>query len=231
MEKCLSVVMPVYNEAGTIRHMAEAVLKQPCVKELIIVDDGSSDNTRSVADDLAVSDSRVQALHHDRNCGKGAALRTGFSVVQGPYVIIQDADLEYDPTEYSRLLALVLRDKADVVYGSRFAGSGAHRVLYFWHSIGNGLITLVSNMFTNVNLSDVETCYKLFRKEVLDQIVIEEDRFGFEVEVTAKVARLRARMYEVGISYYGRTYDEGKKIGWRDGVRAILCILKYNLLR
>ncbi len=229
MESCLSVVMPVYNEAGTVRRMAEAVLKQSCVKELIVVNDGSSDDTHSAVEELAAAEPRVHALHHDRNRGKGAALRTGFAAAQGPYVIVQDADLEYDPSEYPRLLAPVLNDKADAVYGSRFAGSGAHRVLYFWHSIGNGLITVVSNMFTNVNLTDVETCYKLFRKELLDQIVIEEDRFGFEVEITAKTARLRARMYEVGISYYGRTYDEGKKIGWRDGLQALWCILKYNL--
>lgn len=228
MEACLSVVMPVYNEAATVGRMAGAVLNQPCVKELILVNDGSTDGTRTVLEQLAAAEPRARALHHDLNCGKGAALRTGFAAAQGPYVIVQDADLEYDPAEYPRLLAPVLQDKADVVYGSRFAGSGAHRVLYFWHSVGNGLITLVSNMFTNVNLSDVETCYKLFRKELLDRITIEEDRFGFEVEITAKVARLRARMYEVGISYYGRTYDEGKKIGWRDGVRAIWCILKYN---
>lgn len=231
MESCLSVVMPVYNEAQTIRKMAELVLRRPCVKELIIVDDASADGTREMIKQLAADEPRVRVFTHEKNQGKGAALRTGFAAAQGPYVIVQDADLEYDPAEYPRLLAPVLQDKADIVYGSRFAGSSAHRVLYFWHSAGNRLITLLSNMLSNVNLTDVETCYKLFRKSVLDQIVIEEDRFGFEVEITAKVARLKARMYEVGISYYGRTYDEGKKIGWRDGVRAIWCILKYNLRR
>lgn len=231
MDACLSVVMPVYNEAQTVRKMAGLVLQRPCVKELVIVDDGSADGTRAELEKLAVEAPCIKLLFHPENRGKGAALRTGFAAAQGPYVIVQDADLEYDPAEYPRLLAPALQDKADVVYGSRFAGSGAHRVLYFWHSAGNGFITLFSNMLSNVNLTDVETCYKLFRKSILDQIRIEEDRFGFEVEITAKVARLRARMYEVGISYYGRTYDEGKKIGWRDGVRAVWCILKYNFRR
>lgn len=231
MEACLSVVMPVYNEVRTVRKMAELVLQRPCVKELVIVDDGSCDGTRDMLTQLAEKEPRVRIILHQQNRGKGAALRTGFAAARGPYVIVQDADLEYDPAEYPRLLAPVLQDKADVVYGSRFAGSSAHRVLYFWHSAGNRFITLLSNMFSNVNLTDVETCYKLFRKSVLDQITIEEDRFGFEVEITAKVSRRKARMYEVGISYYGRTYDEGKKIGWRDGVRAVWCILKYNLCR
>jgi glycosyltransferase involved in cell wall biosynthesis len=230
-EACLSVVMPVFNEAQTVRRMADAVLRQSCVLELIAVDDGSVDGTRERLEALAANEPRVKVFSHERNRGKGAALRTGFAAAEGPYVIVQDADLEYDPEDFSRLLAPVLQDKADVVYGSRFAGSSAHRVLYFWHSIGNGLITLVSNMFTNVNLTDVETCYKLFRKSVLDQIPLEEDRFGFEVEITAKAAKLGARMYEVGISYYGRTYGEGKKIGWRDGFHALWCILKYNLGR
>lgn len=229
MEACLSVVMPVYNEALTVRQMADLVLERDCVKELVIVDDGSTDGTRDVLEKLAAEAPRLQVILHARNQGKGAALRTGFSAAQGPYVIVQDADLEYDPEEYQRLLAPVLMGKADVVYGSRFAGSDSHRVLYFWHSIGNKLITLLSNMFSNVNLTDVETCYKLFRKSILDQITIEEDRFGFEVEITAKITKLRARIYEVGISYYGRTYDEGKKITWRDGMRAIWCIFKYNL--
>ena len=231
MEACLSVVMPVYNEAQTIRQMVALVLQCPCVKELVIVDDGSTDGTRDVLEQLAGENPCVQVLLHDCNHGKGAALRTGFAVAQGPYVVIQDADLEYDPGEYPRLLAPVLLGKADVVYGSRFSGSSSHRVLYFWHSIGNRFITLFSNMLSNVNLTDVETCYKLFRRTILDQITIEEDRFGFEVEITAKMARLNARIYEVGISYYGRTYDEGKKISWRDGVRAVWCILKYNLRR
>jgi glycosyltransferase involved in cell wall biosynthesis len=231
MDACLSVVMPVYNESRTVEEMALLVLRSPCVKELVMVDDGSTDGTREVLKRLEPDDPRIRVIFHEKNQGKGAALRTGFGVAQGPYVIVQDADLEYDPSEYPRLLAPVLQDKADVVYGSRFAGSSAHRVLYFWHSAGNRLITLFSNMLSNVNLTDVETCYKLFRKPVLDQIVIEENRFGFEVEITAKVARLKVRMYEVGISYYGRTYGEGKKIGWRDGIRALWCILKYNLLR
>ena len=231
MDACLSVVMPVYNESRTVEEMALLVLRSPCVKELVMVDDGSTDGTREVLKRLEPDDPRIRVIFHEKNQGKGAALRTGFAVAQGPYVIVQDADLEYDPSEYPRLLAPVLQDKADVVYGSRFAGSSAHRVLYFWHSAGNRLITLFSNMLSNVNLTDVETCYKLFRKPVLDQIVIEENRFGFEVEITAKVARLKVRMYEVGISYYGRTYGEGKKIGWRDGIRALWCILKYNLLR
>jgi len=231
MEACLSVVMPVYNEAQTVRQMVELVLQRPCVKELVIVDDGSTDGTRDVLAQLADKETRVQVLLHDRNQGKGAALRTGFSAAQGPYVVVQDADLEYDPEEYQRLLAPVLLGKADVVYGSRFSGSSSHRVLYFWHSIGNKFITLLSNMLSNLNLTDVETCYKLFRKSILDQITIEEDRFGFEVEVTAKIAKLQARIYEVGISYYGRTYDEGKKISWRDGIHALWCIFKYNLRR
>ena len=209
--------------------MATSVLQQSCVKELVVVDDGSTDGTREVLEELADKEPRAQVLLHECNQGKGAALRTGFSVTQGPYVIVQDADLEYDPEEYQRLLAPVLLGKADVVYGSRFSGSSSHRVLYFWHSIGNKFITLLSNMLSNLNLTDVETCYKLFRKSILNQITIEEDRFGFEVEITAKISKLHARIYEVGISYYGRTYDEGKKITWRDGIRAIWCILKYNL--
>jgi glycosyltransferase involved in cell wall biosynthesis len=223
--------MPVYNEAKTVCKMAGLVLQRPCVKELVIVDDGSTDGTRELLTQIAEAEPRVRVFFHEKNRGKGAALRTGFAAAQGPYIIVQDADLEYDPAEYPRLLAPVLQDKADVVYGSRFAGSSAHRVVYFWHSAGNRLITLLSNMLSNVNLTDVETCYKLFRKSTLDQITIEENRFGFEVEITAKVARINARMYEVGISYYGRTYDEGKKIGWRDGVHAVWCILKYNLGR
>ncbi|MDD3275862.1 MAG: glycosyltransferase family 2 protein [Kiritimatiellales bacterium] len=231
MEACLSVVMPVYNEAQTIRKMAGMVLQRPCVKELIIVDDGSVDGTRDMLKELAAQEPLIRVILHEKNSGKGAALRTGFVAAQGQFVIVQDADLEYDPAEYPRLLAPVLQDKADVVYGSRFSGSSAHRVLYFWHSAGNRFITQLSNMFSNVNLTDVETCYKLFRKSVLDQLTIEENRFGFEVEITAKVARLKVRIYEVGISYYGRTCDEGKKIGWRDGVQAVWCILRYNLFR
>jgi glycosyltransferase involved in cell wall biosynthesis len=170
-----------------------------------------------------------QVLYHEKNQGKGAALRTGIQAATGDIVIIQDADLEYDPNEYSLLVEPILQDRADVVFGSRFMGAHAHRVLYFWHRVGNGFLTLLSNMFTNLNLTDMETCYKVFRREIIQSITIEENRFGFEPEITAKVARLHCRIFEVGISYYGRTYEEGKKIGWRDGVRAIYCILKYNL--
>jgi len=228
MEPCLSVVMPVYNEAATVVEIAEKVLAQPCVNELIIVNDASADDTRVIIDRFAGEHANVLVLHHEFNQGKGAALRTGFQHAKGPYVIIQDADLEYDPSEYLLLLDPVLKNKADVVYGSRFISASAHRVLYFWHSVGNRFLTLLSNMFSDLNLTDMETCYKLFRKTVLDQITVEENRFGFEVEITAKVARLNVRIYEVGISYYGRSYDEGKKIGWKDGVRALWCILKYG---
>jgi len=231
VERCLSVVMPVYNEAATVVEIAEKVLEQPSVKELIMVNDASTDSTGKIIDQFADALENVRVFHQEFNQGKGAALRTGFQHATGPYVIIQDADLEYDPTEYPLLLEPVLQDRADVVYGSRFLGSSAHRVLYFWHSIGNRFLTLMSNMSSDLNLTDMETCYKLFRKTVLDQITIEENRFGFEVEITAKISRLRLRIYEVGISYYGRSYEEGKKIGWKDGVRALWCVLKYGLCR
>jgi glycosyltransferase involved in cell wall biosynthesis len=228
---CLTVVMPVYNEAGTVAHIISTVLAQRPVQQLVIVDDASNDGTVEVLKRVAGSDPRIQLVLHDRNQGKGAALRTGFSQATAPIVMVQDADLEYDPTEYCLVLEPILSGKADVVFGSRFLGGGPHRVLYYWHSVGNRLLTTLSNMATNLNLSDMETCYKVFRREVLQQIRLDEDRFGFEPEVVAKVARLGVRVYEVAISYYGRTYAEGKKIGWRDGARALWCIVKYNFLK
>ncbi len=232
----LSVVIPVYNEEKTIAQIVNVVLGVPIDKEVILVNDCSKDGTGAAIDQLAAQHDSVRAFHHDVNQGKGAALRTGFKHVSGDVVIIQDADLEYDPREYPRLLQPILDGKADVVFGSRFIGGESHRVLYYWHSVGNHLLTTMSNMFTNLNLTDMEVCYKLFRRQVLEHITIEEDRFGFEPEITAKVARLRIdgrrlRIYEVGISYSGRTYEEGKKIGWKDGVRAIWCIVKYNFRR
>jgi len=228
----LSIVIPCYNERATIEKLLDAVHAAPIeIKEIIVVDDGSSDGTRELLDGKLRN--RIDVLiYHERNSGKGAALRNGINAATGDIVIIQDADLEYDPQEYPRLIQPIAQDRADVVYGSRFLGYGPHRVLYFWHYVGNRFLTLLSNMFTNLNLSDMETCYKVFRREVIQRIRIEEDRFGFEPEVTAKIARVpKVRIYEVGISYYGRTYQEGKKIGWRDGMRAIYCILKYGLFR
>ena len=227
----LSVVIPCYNEAATIERVVDAVRAAPWPdKEIIVVDDGSDDGTRELLEGRLRP--RIDRLEtHARNRGKGAALRTGFAAATGDFVIVQDADLEYDPREYPVLLAPLVDGRADVVYGSRFLGGAPHRVLYFWHSVGNGFLTLLSNMLTDLNLTDMETCYKAFRREVLQSITIEEDRFGFEPEVTAKVARLGCRIYEVGISYSGRTYAEGKKIGYRDGLWAIYCIVKYNLLR
>jgi glycosyltransferase involved in cell wall biosynthesis len=227
----LSVVIPVYNEAETIAAVVDRVRRVPIEKEIVAVDDCSTDATRARLAELAARGDDLRVILHDRNRGKGAALRTGFDAATGDVVIIQDADLEYDPFDYPRLLAPIVEGRADVVYGSRFAGGESHRVLYFWHSLGNRFLTLLSNMCTDLNLTDMETCYKVFRREVLDRIRIEENRFGFEPEVTAKVARLRVRIYEVGVSYAGRTYEEGKKIGWKDGVRAVWCILKYNFLR
>lgn len=223
----LSVVMPVYNERATIEELIKRVLDTPGDMELIVVDDASTDGTRDVLQ--RITDAHVRVFLHERNQGKGASLQTGFSHATGDVIIIQDADFEYDPHEYPKLLAPILDGRADVVYGSRFKGGEAHRVLFFWHSVGNRFLTLLSNMFTNLNLSDMETGYKVFKKEVLDRIALKERRFGFEPEITAKIARLGCRVYEVGISYSGRTYKEGKKINWKDGLSAIRCIVKYGL--
>jgi glycosyltransferase involved in cell wall biosynthesis len=228
----LSVIIPCYNELNTIDTILAAVKNSPYEdKEIIIVDDFSIDGTRDkLKDDIEGTVSRI--LYHDTNKGKGAALRTGIQKATGDIIIIQDADMEYDPNEYGLLVEPILSGKADVVYGSRFLGGSAHRVLYFWHSLGNSFLTFLSNMFTNLNLTDMETCYKVFKREIIQSIEIEENRFGFEPEITAKIARKKGiRIFEVGISYYGRTYEDGKKIGWRDGVRAIYCILKYNIFK
>jgi glycosyltransferase involved in cell wall biosynthesis len=230
----LTIVIPVYNEESTVANLLEAVLAAPLPdgldRELVVVDDCSKDGTAEVLAGFA-DNPRVRVFRQPVNQGKGAALRRGFQEVRGDFVVIQDADLEYDPREYPKLLAPVLAGKADVVYGSRFMGSEAHRVLFFWHYVGNRFLTLLSNMVTNLNLTDMETCYKLFRADVLRRIDLEEDRFGIEPEMTAKVARLGVRIYEVGISYWGRTYEEGKKINWRDGLEALSCIVKYGLLK
>jgi glycosyltransferase involved in cell wall biosynthesis len=227
----ISIVVPCYNEKNTIRQIVAAVQAAPVEnKEIIIVDDCSTDGTRDVLRDEVASQVDV-IVYHERNQGKGAALRSGFQRATGDIVIVQDADLEYDPNEYPKLIKPILSGKADVVFGSRFMGGEPHRVVYFWHMIGNRLLTLISNMLTNLNLTDMESCYKVFRRDVLNKIKIEEDRFGFEPEITAKVAKLGCPIYEVGISYYGRTYAEGKKVGLKDGFRAIYAAVKYNLFR
>ena len=226
----LSVVMPIYNERRTLLTVIDRVLAVPLELEMICVDDGSRDGSREILGDLQNQHPNLRVLLQPRNMGKGAALRRGIQEATGDFVVIQDADLEYDPTDYPSLLDPLIQGKADVVYGSRFLGSRPHRVLYFWHSVGNRLLTLLSNCLTNINLSDMETCYKAFRREIIQAIPIEEDRFGFEPEITVKLAKRRLRIYEVGIGYWGRTYEEGKKIGWKDGVRALWCLLKYSIM-
>ncbi|HEX8817758.1 MAG TPA: glycosyltransferase family 2 protein [Terriglobales bacterium] len=224
----LSVVVPIYNEQKTLREVVERVLAVPLDIELICVDDGSRDGSRELLADMSRQFKQLRVFLQPKNMGKGAALRRGFQEATGDFVIVQDADLEYDPGDYPTLLEPLLQGKADVVYGSRFLGAAPHRVLYFWHSVGNKVLTLISNALTNINLTDMETCYKVFRREVIQAIPIEEDRFGFEPEITVKVAKRHLRIYEVGISYWGRTYEEGKKIGWRDGFRALWCLVKYS---
>ena len=227
----LSVVIPVFNEVETIEQIIGRVQAVDLDKELIVVDDGSTDGTRDRLDAIDGAADNLKVLMHDHNRGKGAALSTGFAAATGDIVIVQDADLEYDPGEYPRLIEPIVEGRADVVYGSRMIGGDSHRVLFFWHMLGNKFLTLLSNMFTNLNLTDMETCYKVFRRSIIADITIEEPRFGFEPEITAKIAKKHCRIFEVGISYAGRTYEEGKKIGWKDGARAIWCILKYNLRR
>jgi glycosyltransferase involved in cell wall biosynthesis len=225
----VSVIMPVYNERNTLRVVVERVLAVPVEIELICVDDGSRDGSREILTELLSQYPNLRVFLQPRNMGKGAALRRGIQEATGDYVLIQDADLEYDPTDYPSLLDPLVQGKADVVYGSRFLGSRPHRVLYFWHSVANRLLTLLSNCLTDINLTDMETCYKVFRREIVQAIPIEEDRFGFEPEITVKIAKRRLRIYEVGISYWGRTYEEGKKIGWKDAVSCLWCLLKYSI--
>ena len=226
----VSVVIPVYNECATLVEIVRQVQAVPLDKEIIVVDDGSTDGSRQIIEALCTEHDNLTAVFHSVNQGKGAALRTGFAKISGDVLIVQDADLEYDPSEYPSLLEPIRSGRADVVYGSRFLGSGPHRVLYFWHYLGNKFITLCSNMFTNLNLTDVETCFKVFRADVIHRIEVRESRFGFEIEITAQVAQLGCRVYEVGISYSGRTYADGKKITWKDGVAALWCVFKYNVL-
>lgn len=226
---CLAVVMPVFNEGATVGRVLQRVLDRPEVLEVIVVDDGSSDGTGEAVRAMVTRDSRIRPFTHERNQGKGAALRTGFAQVTAPIAIVQDADLEYDPSDYPQMIQPILDGHAAVVFGSRFTGAGPHRVLYFWHSQGNRFLTLLSNMMTDLNLTDMETCFKAFRKDVVERLEIRENRFGVEPEVTARVAKMGVPIYEVSISYFGRTYAEGKKIGWRDGMRAIWCILRYNV--
>ena len=225
----LSVVIPVFDERASLREVLQRVLAVPFELEVLCVDDGSNDGSREILAELQSRHKQVQVFLQPRNMGKGAALRRGIREATGDFVVIQDADLEYDPADYQLLLDPLIQGKADVVYGSRFLGSAPHRVLYFWHSVGNRVLTLLSNCLTNINLTDMETCYKAFRRDVIQSIAIEESRFGFEPEITVKVAKRHLRIYEVGISYWGRTYEEGKKIGWKDGVRAVWCLLKYSI--
>jgi glycosyltransferase involved in cell wall biosynthesis len=225
----ISVVIPVYNEAATIAELISRVQGVDISKEVIVVDDGSTDGTRDVLARLETRYDNLRVFLQEKNRGKGAALRKGFELATGDFVLVQDADLEYDPADYPALLKPLVEGKADVVYGSRFLTTKEHRVLFFWHSVVNRLLTLISNMFTDLNLTDMETGYKAFKREIIQSIKLEQDRFGFEPEVTVKIARLKLRIYEVGISYYGRTYEEGKKIGWKDGVKALWCILKYSI--
>jgi glycosyltransferase involved in cell wall biosynthesis len=226
----LSVVIPVYNERRTLRQLLQRVMQVPFETEILCVDDGSTDGSRELLAELEAQHPQLRVFFQAKNAGKGAALRRGIQEASGDFVIIQDADLEYDPADYPSLLEPLIQEKADVVYGSRFLGSGPHRVLYFWHSVANWFLTLVSNCLTNINLTDMETCYKVFRREIIQSIPIQEDRFGFEPEITVKIAKRKLRIYEIGISYAGRTYEEGKKIGWKDGVWALWCLLKYSLL-
>lgn len=225
----LTVVVPCYNESKTIQNLLSRVMEQPVpIYEIVVVDDCSKDDSVEIVE--SIQDARIKIFQHEKNQGKGAALRTGFKQATGDIILIQDADLEYDPNEYAKLIRPLQEGRADVVYGSRFIGGAEHRVVRFWHMLGNKFLTLISNMMSNLNLTDMETCYKVFKADIIKQIEIEEDRFGFEPEVTAKLARMQCSIYEVGITYHGRSYDEGKKIGWKDGVRAIYCILKFNLL-